>query len=76
MSKYNVMFKTMDDIEEFVERAGKCDFDIDIKYNHILIDAKSILGILSIGLGRSMDVICHMYNEEFENYLRTFRTAA
>ena len=32
--------------------AGKCDFDIDVFYNRIIIDAKSILGVLSMDLTR------------------------
>ena len=33
--------------KEFVKEAGKCDFDINVFYNRIVIDAKSLLGVLS-----------------------------
>ncbi len=36
------------DVKEFVQAASKCDFDVDISYNRVIIDAKSILGILSM----------------------------
>ena len=36
------------DVTELVAAAGKCDFDIDIFYNRVIIDAKSVLGILSM----------------------------
>ena len=39
--------------------AGKCDFDIDAFYNRIIIDAKSILGVLSMDLTRVLTVQCH-----------------
>ena len=31
--------------QEFVSAASKCKFDIDVFYNRIIIDAKSILGL-------------------------------
>mgnify|MGYP002350355889 CR=1 FL=1 len=42
-------------VEEFVNAASKCDFDIDIFYNRFIIDAKSILGILSMDLTFSLN---------------------
>ena len=39
---------TASDVKEFVTSAEKCDFDIDVYYNRIALDAKSILGILSL----------------------------
>ena len=30
--------------KDFVIRASKCDFDIDVYYNRVIIDAKSLLG--------------------------------
>ena len=47
MSK-KIRLNATEDVKEFVKAASKCDFDVDISYNRILIDAKSILGILSM----------------------------
>ena len=52
MPETKVMFHDAEEVEEFVNAASRCDFDIDIFYNRIVIDAKSILGILSMGLCR------------------------
>ena len=30
-------------VQEFVSAAEKCNFDIDVKYNRIVVDAKSFL---------------------------------
>ena len=49
MSK-KIRLNATEDVKEFVKAASKCDFDVDISYNRILIDAKSILGILSMDL--------------------------
>ena len=34
--------------KDFVNEASKCDFDIDISYNHYIVDAKSILGVMGL----------------------------
>lgn len=54
------------DVKEFVIAAGKCDFDIDIFYNRVVIDAKSILGILSMDLNRVLTVRCYGTDEDFQ----------
>ena len=53
--------------------AGKCDFDIDVFYNRIIIDAKSILGVLSMDLTKVLTVQCHGESKEF-NYITVCRS--
>ncbi len=53
-------------MEEFVKAAGKCDFDIDIFYNRVIIDAKSILGIMSMDLTQELTVQCYGEDKEFD----------
>ena len=55
----------------FVAEATKCDFDIDVFYNRVTIDAKSILGVLSLDLARVLTVQMNGDNAEFEEYLDT-----
>lgn len=64
-----------EEVQEFVEAAGKCDFDIDICYNRVLIDAKSLLGILSMDLTQELTVKCHGDNKEFNSTLQKFAIA-
>lgn len=51
------------------------DFDVDISYNRILIDAKSILGILSMDLTRVLTVTCHGEDHEFDRFLQKYAVA-
>ena len=44
------------DVKEFVTVAGECDFDVNIFYNHIIVDAKSVLGVLSLDLSKALTV--------------------
>ena len=65
----------MDDVHDFVKAATKCDFDIDVYYNRFLIDAKSILGVLSLDLTRELTVDCHGESREFDRTLKKFAVA-
>ncbi len=35
-----IKLNATEDVQEFVNEAAKCSFDIDISYNRIIIDAK------------------------------------
>lgn len=63
------------DVKEFVQAASKCDFDVDISYNRVIIDAKSILGILSMDLTKVLTATCHGEDHEFNRFLQKFAVA-
>ncbi len=44
------------DVKEFVTVAGECDFDVSIFCNHMIVDAKSVLGVLSLDLSKVLMV--------------------
>lgn len=69
MKEKRIMLPTVADAKEFVSVASKCDFDIDVFYNRVIIDAKSILGVLSLDLTRVLTVSYNGENEEFEEFL-------
>ena len=75
MSK-KIRLNATEDVKEFVKAASKCDFDVDISYNRILIDAKSILGILSMDLTRVLTVTCHGEDHEFDRFLQKYAVAS
>lgn len=64
-----------EDVKEFVKAANKCDFDIDISYNRVLVDAKSILGIFSMDLTHILTVHCHGESQEFNQAIQKFAVA-
>ena len=65
MTQSKIKLNATEEVQEFVNAATKCDFDIDIYYNRFLIDAKSILGILSMDLTKVLTVECHGESKEF-----------
>ena len=71
MREKRIMLPTVADAKEFVSAALKCDFDIDVFYNRVVIDAKSILGVLSLDLTRVLTVSYNGENQEFEEFLES-----
>lgn len=62
-----IEFEKIEQIHEFVRAASKCDFEIDIKFNRRFIDAKSILGVMGIGLRNRFNVCYAGTNERFQD---------
>ena len=56
MKQRKIMLKTIEDAKKFVNASMKCDFDIDVFYNRVVIDAKSILGVMSLDLTQILTV--------------------
>ena len=75
MIERHIRLNETEDVKEFVNEAAKCEFDIDISYNRIIIDAKSILGVLSMDLTRVLTVQCHGESKEFNRTLQKFAVA-
>ena len=75
MTQSKIKLNATEEVQEFVNAATKCDFDIDIYYNRFLIDAKSILGILSMDLTKVLTVECHGESKEFDRTLKKFEVA-
>jgi len=71
MKEKKILLTSIEEAKRFVTEASKCDFDVDVFYNRFTIDAKSILGVLSLDLARVLTVQMNGENEEFEAYLET-----
>ncbi|MFV0465723.1 MAG: HPr family phosphocarrier protein [Lachnospiraceae bacterium] len=75
MNEHIIKFTNTDDVQQFVRAAGECDFDIDLIDQHRYIDAKSILGVLSIGLAKELKVKCSGGSCKFEQTLQKYAIA-
>lgn len=75
MTEKKIQFENTTEVEEFVKTAGQCDFDIDILYQHIYIDAKSLLGMLGLGLSKELTVQYFGENANFEKMLKHYAIA-
>ncbi|MDE7479337.1 MAG: HPr family phosphocarrier protein [Lachnospiraceae bacterium] len=69
----NIFLSEVDDVMEFVHQTEKCSYDIDISIGDSVINAKSILGMLSKGVHRMMQVNIHTDQaDELLNKIRRF----
>lgn len=75
MMERQIKLSATEDVKEFVHAASKCDFDIDVFYNRIIIDAKSILGILSMDLTKVLTVKCYGEDANFNKVISKFAVA-
>lgn len=75
MAERRIML-SKEEVKDFVSRASKCDFDIDIAYNRYTVDAKSILGVLALDLRQVLTVRYNGFDADFERYLGKFALAS
>lgn len=54
-----VTFDQAEQIFDFVRIMSKCDFEADVKLGSRIVDAKSIVGVLSLAKSRRVEVILH-----------------
>lgn len=70
-----IKLSAAEDVKEFVAAASKSEFDIDVFYNRIIIDAKSILGVLSMDLTRELTVRCYGEDPAFFQRIQKYAVA-
>ena len=75
MQERKIKLTELQDVKDFVNAASACDFDIDIFYNRVTVDAKSILGILSMDLTHDLTVKYFGESSTFENVLSKYAVA-
>ena len=64
-----------EDVQDFVRAAERCDFDVDVFYNRVIVDAKSILGVLGLDLSRILTVRYAEKDHRFEQVLQKYCVA-
>lgn len=67
-----IRLNDLDGAKEFVRAASQCDFDIDVYFNKIALDAKSILGILSLDPRNTLTVDFRGENSRFSKVLEKY----
>ena len=60
-----------EEAQEFVSAASTCNFDIDMRFNKVVVDAKSFLGVLSL-LSHPVMIFSQGNNSEFERVLEKY----
>ncbi len=73
MTTAKIMLSSINDVKNLVNIVNKYDFDIDLISDRYVVDAKSIMGIFSLDLTKSIKVEAHTENsEEFLNDIKPY----
>ena len=65
-----VLLNTLEKVKNFVAQMSTFDCDIDILYRRYILDAKSIMSILSVDLMQSLKVVIH--SDDYDELKRFF----
>ena len=63
-----VLLNSMDKVRNFVDVVTGFESDIDLESGKFVVDAKSILGILSLNIGKPLMVVVHNMEEQNKIY--------
>ncbi len=74
MAEYKIKL-SQSQVSDFVQAAGNSECDIDIFHNRFVVDAKSILGVLSLDLTQDLTVRTSMKDAEFEQRIQKYALA-
>ena len=75
MNEKVIKLADVEEVCDFVRAAGMCDFDIDISDQRMVIDAKSILGVMGLGIKKELTVKYGGDDITFENVLNKYTVA-
>lgn len=64
MKQIKIMLATINDVKIFVNAVSKYDFDVDLVSGRYAVDAKSIMGIFSLDLSKTIDLQAHTENAD------------
>ena len=59
MKSFNIQLSSIIAVKEFVNIVNKCPYDIDLSSSRYVVDAKSIMGIFSLDLSKTLKVDVH-----------------
>jgi phosphotransferase system HPr-like phosphotransfer protein len=72
---FRIELKNFDEVSEFVDSASKSNSEINLEGGSVYIDAKSFLGVLSMGLNRKLNVRVIGEDQEFLSRIKKFAVA-
>ena len=74
MRSFEVLLTSINDVKHFVNSACMQSCDIDIVSGRYIIDAKSIMGIFSIDLAKSIRVEVHGTDADADAFMDSVRS--
>ncbi len=53
-----IFLNDIDEATRFVNDLSNCPYEVDLESGVISIDAKSLLGVITMGINRKLNVVC------------------
>ena len=75
MLEKKIRLEAFEDVREFVQAASRCSYDVDISYNRMVIDEKSILGVMCLDRTKDLTVQYRPEDKALEKVLSKFSVA-
>ena len=69
MTECSVKLDSIDEVKEFCALTNACKFDIDLISGRYAVDAKSIMGIFSLDLTKTLKAVIHADADKAEDFL-------
>lgn len=69
MNQMMVLFQTPEEILDFVNKVNKYPYDMDLKRGRFVVDAKSIVGIMNLGINNP--IVFKVYSDQCDDTLMT-----
>ena len=73
MKTVKISLNSIDKVKSFVNEITKYDYDFVLVSGRYVIDAKSIMGIFSLDLSKSIDLNIHADDSEIDKILETLK---
>lgn len=76
MRKMKVAFDSVEEIGRFVSIVKKYPFDMDLSRGRLIVDAKSLLGIINMGIKTEVNLLVHADScQDLQEEIYSFLTA-
>lgn len=72
MKSFLISLETIAEVQTFVNMIGTLDSDFDLVSGRYVVDAKSILGILSLDISKPIELRVYSYKDEMHQKLKDY----
>lgn len=73
MKTVQISLNSIDKVKTFVNEINRFDFDFDLVSGRYVIDAKSIMGIFSLDLSKTIDLNIHAEGSKLDEVLEVLK---
>lgn len=64
MISYSVCLRDSDNVKKFVSIVDKLNYDVDLLDGSVVVDAKSLIGVMTMDLSEKLELRLHTDNED------------